>query len=423
MNIVIVGLGYVGVTGAACLSAQGHTVHGVDVNPDKVESLNAGRSPIAEPGVDELLQNAHREGRLTASTEIPSIVDQDLVVVCVGTPSAADGSHNMNYIIESSRQIANAIQPHDRQVTVAFRSTFRPGTMNNLIAPLFADLLGLDFEDRVELVYNPEFLRESTAVADYFTPPKIVVGTRSGSPSDTLDRANRGIESPVFNTGYREAELTKFVDNTWHAVKVAFANEVGRVCEAHDVDASVVHEIFTSDTKLNISAYYMRPGGAFGGSCLPKDVRAMQYLAESEQVEVPLFHSLLTSNEKHIAFQTQRVLDRVESGSKVLVIGVAFKKDTDDMRESPSVRLVADLIKKGYDVRVYDPVVQMSLLVGQNLSYVLTTIPTLRDLLIDESAAAEFYPDLAVLNHPLPESLSLPEATPLLDLRVIGGPR
>jgi GDP-mannose 6-dehydrogenase len=418
LSIVIVGLGYVGVTAAACLSSEGHTVYGVDVNEEKVNAINSGRSPIVEPGVAEFIADGVREGRLSASATLPSLRTVDIVIVCVGTPSAVDGSHNMTFIAESARQIANAASDANTSITVAFRSTFRPGTIENLIAPIFAESLGSNYGERVELVYNPEFLRESTAVKDYFHPPKIVVGTEGGRPSARMAALNQTIDAPLFETGFREAEITKFIDNSWHAVKVAFANEVGRVCAAYGVDSATAHEIFVSDTKLNISPYYTRPGGAFGGSCLPKDVRAMQSIAKSAEVEVQLLNSLLETNSAHKAFQLERVTSATRAGASILVVGLAFKAGTDDMRESPNVDLVARLLAKGYDVRVLDPFVHTSSLMGQNLGQVMTELPNLRQLLVSEADAAERTFDLVVLNAPLPAGVDLQDA-PRVDLRVI----
>lgn len=399
MNIVIVGLGYVGVTAVACLTEQGHTVCGVDVNVDKVAAIAAGESPIVEPRVGDMLAAAVSANRLTAQTSVPGLDDVDLVIVCVGTPSAADGAHNMSYIAESTRQIAAAARDASSRVTVAYRSTVRPGTMEEFVTPLFRASLGDDWASLVELVYNPEFLRESTAVDDYFSPPRIVIGTADGNPSVAMTRLHEGIQAPTFETRFREAEITKFIDNSWHAVKVAFANEFGRVCAAYDVDADTAHSIFISDTKLNISPYYTRPGGAFGGSCLPKDVRAMQYLAGSAGLEVELLNSVIRSNESHKNFQAARVKAAAEPGARILVVGLAFKVGTDDLRESPHVDLVAELVDAGYDVDVLDPAVHASMLVGQNLAAALTLLPRLQDILIDAATASARTYDLLVVNH------------------------
>ena len=419
MKVVMIGLGYVGVTALACISSQGHHVVGIDTNEQKVDTVNAGRAPIIEPGVAELIADGLRAGLLSASTTIPPLNDNDVVIVCVGTPSTVDGSHNMGHIAESARQIAHAAQTVRGRITVAFRSTFRPGTTEDLIAPIFAEVLGENFTNQVELVYNPEFLRESTAVADYFDPPKIVIGTQDGRRSEAMIALHEGIVARVFEVGFREAEITKFIDNSWHAAKVAFANEVGRVCAAYGVDSAIAHSIFVADTKLNISAYYTRPGGAFGGSCLPKDVRAMQSIARTANVKVELLDSLLRSNDSHKDFQLARVEQSAEPGAKILIVGLAFKAGTDDMRESPHVTLVAQLLERGYKVRILDPAVRTSALIGQNLGYTMSQLPTLRELLIsaEEIAAATF--DLVVRNSDAEPELQLQAGTPVLDLRSI----
>lgn len=419
LKIVIVGLGYVGVTAAACISSQGHSVIGVDVNEEKVQRINDGESPIVEPEVGDHIAAAVADGRLRASSALPKLDDVDLIVVCVGTPSAVDGSHNMTFIAESTRQIARAASQTDKKITVAFRSTFRPGTTEDLIAPIFREIVGPDFSSQIELVYNPEFLRESTAVADYFRPPKIVIGTDQAQQSSVMDRLHDGIDAKVFVTGFREAEITKFVDNSWHAVKVAFANEVGRICAAYGVESQTAHQIFISDTKLNISAYYTRPGGAFGGSCLPKDVRAMQHIAEAASVETQLIASLLDSNGSHKRFQLSRVVEVAVPGSRILVAGLAFKAGTDDLRESPNVLLVAQLLELGFNVRIYDPYVHTSALVGQNLGHIMTELPSLRELLItdEEIRSSDF--DLVVINNASSEGLAIDPGLPVVDLRTI----
>ena len=307
MKIAVLGLGYVGCTALGCITSQGHEVVGIDVSPAKVDTLNAGRSPVFEPGLDDLVRSARNEGLLTAHTEIGDRLDDcDIAIVCVGTPSAANGAHDMRFIIQVTRQIAQGLKrDRSRPLTIAYRSTMRPGSTEQLILPIFQSVLGEDTERLVELVYNPEFLREASAIKDYFHPPKIVIGTLDGKPSANMEALHHGIEAPVFQVGIREAEVTKFVDNSWHAVKVAFANEVGRVCQTLGISARQVHEIFVSDTKLNISPYYTRPGGAFGGSCLPKDVRALQNIAADIGANTHLVDSLIRSNEAHKHFQFQ----------------------------------------------------------------------------------------------------------------------
>ncbi|PZR32245.1 nucleotide sugar dehydrogenase [Caulobacter segnis] len=385
MKIAIYGLGYVGLTAAGCLTKEGHSVIGVEVNEDKVMQLNAGRSPITEPGLDDLLTAAVKEGRFLAVQHVGDrLAECDMAIVCVGTPSAPDGSHNMSYIAEVSRQIALSVNRDRKEpLTVVYRSTIRPGSIEGLVYPVFHSILGDDARV-IELVYNPEFLRESVAIKDYFAPPKIVIGTADGAPSKNMDLLNANIDAPVFYTGYREAEFTKFVDNTFHAVKVAFANEIGRVCLQLGISAKKVHEIFVSDTKLNISAYYTRPGGAFGGSCLPKDVRALQYISGDVGGNTHLIDSLLRSNDSHKQFLFQHCVKGLEPKAKVLMLGLAFKTDTDDLRESPNLDLARRLLQAGYDLSIYDPALEPSKLVGQNLGYAYSQLPSLADLLVSK---------------------------------------
>lgn len=396
MKIAILGLGYVGITAAACLASQGHDVIGIDPNLTKVNAVLAGRSPVTEPGVGELIADAHRRGLITACTTlVPEVAWCDLAIVCVGTPSAVDGSHNMTHIAEVSRQLAELVKTYpDGQLTVAYRSTIRPGTMEELIQPIIDSVLG-DEASRIELVYNPEFLRESSAVEDYFSPPKIVIGTKTGDRCPALDKINEGIDAPVFYVKYRESEITKFVDNTFHAVKTVFANEIGRVCTQLGISAAEIHKIFVSDTKLNISAHYLRPGSAFGGSCLPKDVRALQHISRTSGGYTHLIDSLIASNEAHKMFLFDHVTRGLEHGAKVLLLGIAFKGESDDLRESPNIDLARMLITAGYQLAIFDPHVIPQNLMGQNLG-VLSNSPFIRQLLVDQEAIESTNWDLVI---------------------------
>ena len=389
MKVAILGLGYVGCTAAGCITRQGHEVVGIDVSEGKVEAINAGQSPVREPGLDDLIAEAVAQGRLRATRDIGKELDDcDIAIVCVGTPSGVDGAHNMSYIAQVTRAIAAAIQP-DRAtpLTVAYRSTMRPGSIEHIIQPIFRARFGDRAADVVELVYNPEFLREASAIEDFFHPPKIVIGTLGGKPSANMAKLNEGIDAPVFEVGLREAEITKFVDNSWHAVKVAFANEIGRVCQNLGISASEVHAIFKSDTKLNLSAYYTRPGGAFGGSCLPKDVRALQYIAADTGSATHLVDALIRSNEAHKHHQFLHATQGLEAGARVLLVGLAFKLETDDLRESPAVDMARKLLEAGYDVDIYDPKVAPSSLVGQNLGYAYSVLPRIDDLMVTRQTA------------------------------------
>ena len=385
MKVAIFGVGYVGLTSAACLINDGHHVIGIDVSDSKVRMINEGKSPIYEPGLEALLAQGVAQGRLEAFQEIGDrLADCTLAIVCVGTPSAVDGSHNMGYIAEVSRQIAiaaTALPARERPLTVMYRSTMRPGSIDKLIAPIFKGFLG-DMSNTVELVYNPEFLRESTALKDYYAPLKIVVGTVDGKPSATVDELYGAIEAPRFYVGYREAEITKFVDNSFHALKVAFANEIGRICGREGVSAKTVHEIFISDTKLNISPYYLRPGGAFGGSCLPKDVRALTYLSNEVGAETFVLDAIMRSNDAHKRYLYERATDGVAPAAKILLNGLAFKANSDDLRESPYVDLARRLLQGGYDLKIWDPQLEPSALTGQNLGYSFAHLPEMTSLLL-----------------------------------------
>ena len=388
MRIAVYGLGYVGLTAAGCLTREGHHVLGVDVSTEKVRQINAGLLPISEPGLGELLLSALDRKLIECTTDGTRSLDAcDMAIVCVGTPSGPDGSHNMSFIAEVSRQIASSVtQKRRRPLVVVYRSTIRPGSTEDLIAPIFKAVLGARFSD-IELVYNPEFLRESVAISDYFNPPKIVIGTHDGRPCALMDELNANLSAPVFYTKYREAEFTKFVDNTFHAVKIAFANEIGRVSLQLGIDPKTVHKIFISDTKLNISPYYFRPGGAFGGSCLPKDVRALQYISADVGANSHLVDSLIRSNEAHKHFLFQLCTRDLQAGSRVLMLGLAFKSDSDDLRESPNVDLARKVMQAGHKLSVFDPALDPKKLVGQNLGYTFSHLPQIESLLVSREAA------------------------------------
>lgn len=415
MKIAIFGLGYVGFTAACCIASEGHQVAGVDVSETKLADINGGTPPFEEPGLTDLLTQARSRNLLTATkSALDALTEADLAIVCVGTPSGPSGAHDMAHIADVSRQIAAAMRDLPGQhTTVSYRSTMRPGSMRNLVAPIFRAVLGTDWATRIELVYNPEFLREAQAINDYFHPPKVVIGTWNGSPSVVMQDLHKGIEAPTFVTNFEEAELTKFVDNSWHATKVTFANEIGRVCQRLGIDASVVHRIFVSDTKLNISPYYMRPGGAFGGSCLPKDVRALQYIATDSGINAPLLDSLLRSNEAHKNHQFDEVRRRLPNGGKVLLAGLAFKADTDDLRESPNVDLARKLLEARYELRIFDPNLEPARLRGQNLGYAYSNLPTIDQLLIERDEADADNWDLVIVSNATGKALNL-EGKPVL---------
>ncbi|MGH9421407.1 MAG: nucleotide sugar dehydrogenase [Thermoanaerobaculia bacterium] len=390
MKIAIFGLGYVGITASACLLKEGHTVVGIEINEEKSKIIASGRSPIHEPGVDDLLALGITEGRFSVVAHAQqALPDTDIAIVCVGTPSAADGSHNMSFIAEVSRQIASAIETAARptKLTVVYRSTMRPGSVDGLITPIFRGVLGPQWDRLVEVAYNPEFLRESQGISDYFDPPKIVIGTADAKPCERLEALYRNIKAPTFVTGYKEAEFTKFVDNSFHALKVSFANEVGRICLSMGIKPQTVHEIFVADRKLNISPRYLRPGGAFGGSCLPKDVRALHHMSEDVGANSHVIESLLRSNEAHKRFLFDRSIEGLPEGARILMIGLAFKPDSDDLRESPHIDLARRILQRGFDLAIYDPSVKPRQLMGQNLGYTYSQLPNIGELLISQEDA------------------------------------
>jgi GDP-mannose 6-dehydrogenase len=390
VKVAIFGLGYVGLTSAACLINDGCDVIGVDVSESKVHAINAGRSPIFEPGVEKLLAQGVEEGRLEALRTIGERLDEcDVAIVCVGTPSGIDGSHNMGHIAQVSRQIALAsskMSKRSRPLAVIYRSTMRPGSIEKMIMPIFQEYHGPVLAS-VDLAYNPEFLREATAIADYYAPPKIVIGTADGKPVQVVEELYAAIEAPRFHVRFREAEITKFVDNSFHALKVAFANEIGRICHRENVSARTVHEIFIADTKLNISPYYLRPGGAFGGSCLPKDVRALSYMAKESNADAFVVDALMASNEAHKRFLYEMATAGLPRGARVLLNGLAFKANSDDLRESPHVDLARRLIKDGFALSIWDPGVDPAAFEGRNLDYSYSYLPELSMLLVRDADA------------------------------------
>ena len=407
MKLAVFGLGYVGLTAAVCLAKQGHELIGVDISEEKVALANAGLAPLCEPGVGELLREAVAERRLACTTDPEAGADAEMVIVCVGTPTGFDGAHDMSYIAEVSRQIAKSIARGRRnRQTVVYRSTVRPGTIEGLVEPIFRAAIGAD-SSAYELVYNPEFLREATAVRDFFDPPKIVVGTRDGEPNARMDALNRGLKAQVFCTKYREAEFTKFADNTFHALKVAFANELGRICRRLSVDVEEMHKIFVSDTKLNISPYYLRPGSAFGGSCLPKDVRALQHISGELGANTHIIDAVIRSNDAQKCHIYESCAQDLAPASRVLMLGLAFKAETDDLRESPYVYLARRLIEAGHRVSVYDPFVRPEALNGKNLGFAYTHLSAIAQLIVTREVVENNRFDLVIDAHRLGPSLAI----------------
>jgi GDP-mannose 6-dehydrogenase len=378
----VFGLGYVGSVSAASFAADGHTVVGVDVNPDKVASLNDGRSPIVEKGLDELIRANRANGRLQATTSTAdAIASTELSLICVGTPSRRNGSLDLTYLERVCEQIGDALRGKDAYHVVVVRSTVLPGTTHGVVIPALERTSGKKYGTGFGVTVNPEFLREGTAIQDFRHPPMTLVGHNYRSDAHPTEALYSKVDAPLLTTSVRTAEMIKYASNTWHALKVTFANEVGNLCKRLDIDSHEVMDIFCRDEKLNLSAYYMKPGFAFGGSCLPKDVRAMQYRAKELDLEMPVVQSILGSNQ----LQIQHALDMVvETGRKnVGLLGFSFKAGTDDLRESPIVILAEALLGKGYQLFIYDKNVSLARLVGANKEYINNQIPHLSSLLRD----------------------------------------
>ena len=383
MKIAIFGLGYVGAVSAACLSKEGHTVIGVDANADKVELINKGKSPVVEKDVEEMIAAGLETGTLRATTDsAAAVLESDLSIVCVGTPSSANGNLELGYVKRVCEEIGEALREKDGFSAVVIRSTVLPGTLRSLVIPTLEAASGKTVGKEIGAGFFPEFLRESTAVWDFYNPPKVVFAASDHQTQDMLESINADFDAPKFCTNYETAEMVKYADNTWHAVKVAFANEIGSISKAANIDGGAVMDIFCNDTKLNISSKYLRPGFAFGGSCLPKDVRALTYKARSLDLDVPLINSVMPSNERHIERALRMVLDLNER--RVGVLGLSFKAGTDDLRESPVVELVERLLGKGHEIRIFDHNVNLSRLVGANRAYIFEHLPHIAKLLADD---------------------------------------
>ena len=402
MNVSIFGLGYVGSVSAASFAADGHTVVGVDVNPDKVASLNEGRSPIVEKGLDELIRDNAANGRLRATTSTKEAVDAtELSLICVGTPSRRNGSLDLSYLERVCEQIGETLADKPSYHVVVVRSTVLPGTTHDVVIPALERSSGKKYGTGFGVTVNPEFLREGTAINDFRQPPMTLIGHNYKSDAKPTEALYSKVDAPLVNTSVRTAEMIKYASNTWHALKVCFANEVGNLCKRLDIDSHEVMDIFCRDEKLNLSSYYMKPGFAFGGSCLPKDVRAMQYRAKEVDLEMPVIQSILGSNELQIRHAIDMV---VETGKKrVGLLGFSFKAGTDDLRESPIVILAEALLGKGYSLRIYDRNVSIARLVGANKEYINKQIPHLSSLLTESIDEVIEQSDVIVVGNGSPE--------------------
>jgi len=379
-NVSIFGMGYVGAVTAACLAAEGYRVIGVDPSPVKTDLIRQGLAPIIEKDLPELFRHAKDRGLLKATDNAcEAILETEISLICVGTPSKANGSLDDKYLLAVSRQIAEVLRDKFSGHVLVYRSTMLPGLLKSKIIPLLEDVSGKKEGEGFHVCFNPEFLRESTSVHDFFNPPKTVVGTDKKEVADLVFRLYSGFPGPMIQTSIHVAEMVKYVDNAFHALKVTFANEIGQVCRHLDIDSHEVMNIFSQDTKLNISKAYLIPGFAFGGSCLPKDLRAIIYLAKTLDLDVPLLASLLESNRKLIEKAVREIL--ALGKRRIGFAGFSFKAGTDDLRESPIVEVIEQLIGKGFEIKLYDRHVAMARLTGANKEYINRTIPHIASLM------------------------------------------
>ena len=404
-NVAVIGMGYVGCVTAACLSRDGHQVIGVDIDDAKVAALNSGHSPVSEPGLDELIREQVAQGRFQAITDLAEAIQQsDIALVAVGTPSATDGSVESNAVQRVVQAIGKILRGTNRDYTVVIRSTLLPGILEEQLVPSLEEAADCELGKQIHLCNNPEFLRETTVIRDYDDPPFVLVGTLDGSHETSAFDLYQSVPAEKIVTNTRTAALVKYACNAYHALKVSFANEIGTLARALGADGQQVMELLCRDNKLNISPAYLRPGFAFGGSCLPKDIRALTRFAQEHAIRTELLNSVLPSNEAHL----ERALKMVrESGHKKIgLVGLSFKAGTDDLRESPQVILAETLLGRGYDLRIYDPGVRITHLVGTNRTYVDTHLPHLAALLIDEQKTLYEHAELLVLGTDIANQLN-----------------
>jgi GDP-mannose 6-dehydrogenase len=408
LRISIFGLGYVGTVSAGCLADDGHEVVGVDPLPTKVDLINRGQSPIIETDIGEIIAATVKAARLRATSDPgQAIRETELSFVCVGTPSQPNGNLDLRYIRRICEQIGEALKSKSARHTVVIRSTILPGTMHKMVIPTLEEFSGKKAGVDFGVCNNPEFLREGSAVKDFRQPPKTVIGESDQASGDILAALYKKLEAPLIRTNLETAEMVKYVDNSWHALKIGFANEIGTLGKSLGVDAHQVMKIFCQDRKLNISTAYLSPGFAFGGSCLPKDLRALSYQAKMHDLQLPILTAILPSNEMQIARGVQLITEK--GHARVGILGFSFKAGTDDLRESPLIEVIERLIGKGYDLRIYDKNVNIASLVGANRDFILNHIPHISKLMVGDVGAVLNHAQTVVIGNKDPDFKTVPE--------------
>jgi GDP-mannose 6-dehydrogenase len=408
LKVSIFGLGYVGTVCAGCLAKEGHEIVGVDPVRTKVDLINFGKSPIIEADIDEIIAEAVKTGRLRATDDSrEAIRDTELSFVCVGTPSQINGNLDLTHVRHVCEQVGHALRDKPTRHTVVVRSTILPGSMRRVVIPVLEEHSGKKAGVDFGVCNNPEFLREGSAVTDFSFPSKTVIGEVDRASGDKVAALYAKLDAPLIRTEIETAEMIKYIDNSWHALKIGFANEIGNLCKSFGVDAHTAMEIFCLDKKLNISPAYLMPGFAFGGSCLPKDLRALAYSAKLHDLQLPILNSILPSNELQIARGLQLIMDK--GRKRVGILGFSFKAGTDDLRESPMIEVIERLTGKGYDVRIYDKNVNVAKLVGANRDFILNRIPHISRLMVDNIDAVLDHAEILVIGNKAAEFQGVPQ--------------
>jgi GDP-mannose 6-dehydrogenase len=407
LKISVFGTGYVGTVSAGCLAHEGHEVVGVDPVKTKVDLINAGQSPIVEEKIGDILAAAVGSSRLRATDNSEeAILETELSFVCVGTPSQVNGNLDLTYMRRVCEEIGRSLKNKKARHTVVIRSTILPGTMRNTVIPILEDFSGKKAGVDFGICNNPEFLREGSAVKDFQSPPKTVIGQHDQASGEILAQLYAHLDAPLIRTDIESAEMVKYIDNCWHALKIGFANEMGTLCKSLSIDAYEVMRIFFQDKKLNISTAYLTPGFAFGGSCLPKDLRAVVYKAKTQDLALPILTSILPSNELQISRGIDLVVKR--GNRRVGVLGFSFKAGTDDLRESPMIEVIERLIGKGYDLRIFDKNVNLAFLLGANRDFILNHIPHISKLMVSGVDAVLDHAQTVVIGHKDPDFYTVP---------------
>lgn len=413
MKISVFGLGYVGCVSAACLAKEGHEVIGVDPNTAKVDMINQGKSPIIEKDLDTILADVviGKQGSLTATADaVRAVVETDISLICVGTPSQKNGSLSLEYVKNCAKELGQGIKQKDSYHVVTARSTMLPGTVEDVIIKEIEFWSGKKAKKDFGAVMNPEFLRESTSIHDFYHPPVTVIGELDATSGDMVQDMYNFLDSPVSRTDIRTAEMIKYANNAFHGLKVAFANEIGVISKKFGIDSHKVMDIFCMDDKLNLSPYYLKPGFAFGGSCLPKDLRAITYAAKQADVELPVLESIMKSNDTHIKRAIQHIVDSKQK--RIGILGLSFKAGTDDLREAPLVRLTEALIGKGFDLKIYDKNVSLAKIFGANKAYIENEIPHISSLMVDTMDDLIDHSEMIIIGNSAKEFSSILETLP-----------